>query len=98
MKKKVWLNFQREILEERGYFKFYLVLLILTHAIMGDTRIPVLAYFPRLAVEVVGILLLTIVYFVGKSERTKKESRTLIIYWLVLLVAAGAALFYMLQP
>lgn len=98
MKKQPWLDFQREILEERGYFKLYVVLLFLSHAIVGFEDIPVLAYFPRFAVEVVGILLLTVVYFVGKSERTKKETRTLIIYWLVLLVAAGIALFYMLQP
>ena len=95
MKKQPWLNFQREILEVRGYFKLYVVLLFLSHVLVGFKDIPVLAYFPRLAVEVVGIILLTIVYFVGKSERTKKESRTFVAYLAILLALTAIALYRM---
>lgn len=96
MKKEPWLNFQREILEIRGYFKLYLVLFVLTHVVTGDDRFPVLAYFPAFSVEAVGLVLLTIVYFVGKSERAKKESRTILWYWFLLLLATGVTLFRML--
>lgn len=86
MKKEYWLGVQRELLETKGIFKLYVVLLVIFHVVTMFPDIPALAYTPRLLVIFLGLLSLAIVWVTGRSGRTKEQSRTLLLYGLVLLL------------
>lgn len=89
MNKEYWLGIQRELLETRGVFKLYVVLLVIFHVVTMFPDIPELAYTPRLIVDFSGLLVLAIVWGTGRSDRTKRQSRILLEYGLCLLLLIG---------
>lgn len=86
-----------DILESKGVFKIYLVLLALSCAIVVMPDIPVIALFPRLIVAIIGIVYLLPIYIKFKSERDKKQNRMIGIYTIMLIALTVSSIIRMIS-
>lgn len=91
MRKFDLAEIHKDILEAKGVFTIYLVLLILSCAIVMMPDIPIIALFPRLIIAIIGIVYLLPVYIKFKAERNEKQNRTLCIYMGMLIALAISA-------
>lgn len=87
----------RDILEVKGAFKVYLVLIILSCAIVVAPEIPIISLFPRLIIAIIGIVFLIPVYLKFRSERNKKQNREICIYIIFLIALAISAILQMIS-
>lgn len=87
--KRYLLDVQKDILESKGVFRFYLVVFVL-FCVIGTPQYPILNYLPRLVTAIIGLLHLLPIYVLFKSERDKKQNREICFYILLLSVFAVA--------
>lgn len=87
----------QDILGAKGAFTIYLVLLILSCAIVVTPDIPIIALFLRLIMAIIGLVCLLPIYIKFKAERHKKQNRMLYIYMIMLLALAISSVAQMIS-
>lgn len=96
MKNNYFSNINKNILESKGVYNFYLLLLILSFAVVGMTESPILALLPRLVLAIIGLVHLLAIYVFFKSERTKKQSQKICLYIILLTALIISTVIHMI--
>lgn len=90
MKKEFWYKIQQDILGLKGAWLLFLLVIAVSY--IGQ-NIPDMTFLFRLLLNLIGVVLVAAVYFIGKSERSKKQSRILCFYMAVFFIGCIAAYF-----
>lgn len=86
MKKDYWLGVQDDILGKKFLFWIYVVLWFFFHTIVILPDLPLLPWPFRFLIDLVGVLVLGIVWFACKGERTAEQEKRLKEYLIVILI------------
>lgn len=89
-------NINKDILESKGVYTFYLLLLILSCVVVGMTESPILALLPRLLLAIIGLAHLLPTYVFFKSERTKKQNQKICLYIILLIALIVSTVIHMI--
>lgn len=90
MKKEFWYRIQQDMLSVKGAWLLFLLAIALSY--IGPI-IPDMTFLFRLLLNLIGVALVSAVYFIGKSERSKKQSGFLCFYEAVFFIGCIAAYF-----
>lgn len=90
MKKEFWYKIQQDMLGLKGAWLLFLLAIALSYV---GPIIPDMTFLSRLLLNLIGVVLVAAVYFIAKSERSKKQSRILCFYEVVFSLGCIAAYF-----
>lgn len=86
MKKDYWFSVQEDILGKKFLFRIYIFLLLFFHTV---EILPELSLFPwpfRFLVDLIGVVVLGVIWYVCKSERTAEQTERLKDWLIVMLI------------
>lgn len=86
MKKDYWLGVQDDIFRKKFLFWIYVVLWFFFHTIVILPGLPLFPWPFRILIDLVGVVILGIVWFVCKEERTAEQDKRLKEYLIVMLI------------
>lgn len=86
MKKDDWLGVQEDILGKKFLFWIYVVLWFFFHTVKILSDVLLFPWPFRILIDLVGVVILGIVWFVCKDARTPEKSKRLKEYLIVMLI------------
>lgn len=89
-------NIHRDVLESKGAYTIYLVVLIFFLCAVSTPTYPILTFLPRLIIAIIGIGHLVPIYVLFKTTRNKKQNRQICFYVLMLSALAVSSLSRMI--